>query len=103
MKHKQIRNYFLVIAMVLCVLTSVPAQDIKVPDVPGENVILQWNRVLQETLRTAGQQPSTIFPVRSFAMMHAAMFDAVNSIERSYTPYLTLVDENTFSPSLLKT
>ena len=57
--------------------------------VPPENVILQWNRVLQETIRTPGQQPATIFPVRSFAMMHAAMFDAVNSIDGSYTPYLT--------------
>ena len=58
---------------------------------PPEDVILQWNRVLQETIRTPGQQPPTIFPVRSFAMMHAAMFDAVNSIDGSYTPYLTNV------------
>ena len=57
--------------------------------VSSENVVLQWNRVLQETIRTPGQQPATIFPVRSFAMMHAAMFDAVNSIDGSYTPYLT--------------
>lgn len=57
--------------------------------VPPENVILQWNRVLQETIRTPGLQPPTIFPVRSFAMMHVAMFDAVNSIDGSYTPYLT--------------
>jgi hypothetical protein len=26
-------------------------------------------------------------PVRSYAMMHAAMFDAVNSIDGTYTPY----------------
>ena len=61
------------------------------PLVPSENVILQWNRVLQETIRTPGQQPATIFPVRSFAMMHAAMFDAANSIDGNYTPYLTNV------------
>jgi hypothetical protein len=45
--------------------------------------------VLQETIKSPGQHPSTIFPVRSFAMMHAAMFDAVNSIDGTYTPYLT--------------
>jgi hypothetical protein len=28
-------------------------------------------------------------PVRSYAIMHAAMFDAVNSIDGSYTSYLT--------------
>jgi hypothetical protein len=54
-----------------------------------EDVILQWNRVLMETVRTPGQQPPTIMPVRSYAMMHAAMFDAVNSIDGTYTPYLT--------------
>jgi hypothetical protein len=55
----------------------------------SEDVILQWNRVLMGTIRIPGQQPPTIFPVRSFAMMHAAMFDAVNSIDGSYTPYFT--------------
>lgn len=54
-----------------------------------EDVILQWNRVLMETLLTPGQHPATIMPVRSYAMMHAAMFDAVNSIDGTYTPYLT--------------
>ena len=58
---------------------------------PGEDVVLQWNRVLRETIRTPGQHPSTIMPVRSYAMMHAAMFDAVNSIDGEYTPYLTEV------------
>ncbi len=53
-----------------------------------EDVILQWNRVLMETVLTPGQHPATIMPVRSYAMMHAAMFDAVNSIDGTYTPYL---------------
>lgn len=57
--------------------------------VSPENVIFQWNRVLQETISIPGQHPPTIFPVRSFAMMHTAIFDAVNSIDGSYTPYLT--------------
>ena len=59
-----------------------------------ENVILRWNRVLQETIRTPGMQPPTIFPVRSFAMMHGAMFDAVNSIDRTHTAYLIDVPAN---------
>jgi hypothetical protein len=56
---------------------------------PAEDVVLQWNRVLKETVSTPGQHPPTIMPVRSYAMMHAAMFDAVNSIDGTYTPYLT--------------
>jgi hypothetical protein len=54
-----------------------------------EDVVLQWNRVLMETVLTPGQHPATIMPVRSYAIMHAAMFDAVNSIDGTYTPYLT--------------
>jgi hypothetical protein len=57
----------------------------------NEDVILQWNRVLKETVSTPGLHPATIMPVRSYAMMHAAMFDAVNSIDGGYMPYLTEV------------
>jgi hypothetical protein len=65
------------------------------PAPAGEDVILQWNRVLTETILTPGAHPAaTIFPVRSYAMMHAAMFDAVNSIDRIYTPYYTDVTTN---------
>jgi hypothetical protein len=42
-----------------------------------------------ETVRTPGQHPATIMPVRSYAIMHAAIFDAVNSIDGTYTAYLT--------------
>lgn len=54
-----------------------------------EDVVLQWNRVLMETVLTPGQHPATIMPVRSYAMMHAAIYDAVNSIDGGHTPYLT--------------
>jgi hypothetical protein len=92
MNYKQFLRYLLTITILLCVLTKIEAQKKDAPElaVPGEEVILQWNRVLTETIRTPGAHPSaTIFPVRSYAMMHAAMFDAVNSIDGGYTPYLT--------------
>ncbi|HEY0658588.1 MAG TPA: vanadium-dependent haloperoxidase [Pyrinomonadaceae bacterium] len=91
MNYKQLLNCLLTITILLFTLTNVQARDINQSKSNqfAENVILQWNRVLQETIRTPGQHPATIFPVRSFAIMHAAMFDAVNSIDRSYTPYLT--------------
>src|SRR5688572_3762902 len=54
-----------------------------------EEVVIRWNRVLTETVRTPGQHPATIMQVRSYAMMHAAMFDAVNSIDGTHTAYLT--------------
>src|SRR5687768_15665470 len=100
MNYKLFKNCLLTISVLLFALVSLRAQDINQPESTssGENVILQWNRVLKETISTPGQHPATIFPIRSYAMMHAAMFDAVNSIDRRYTPYLTLVDEKTFSP-----
>lgn len=46
-------------------------------------VVLKWNQVLQNTLAAPGN-PLT---PRSYAMMHIAMFDAVNTIEREFEPY----------------
>src|SRR5437868_10340260 len=51
------------------------------------NPVVQWNRNLLVILRTPGAQPATIHPTRSFAMLHAAIYDAVNSIDRTHQPY----------------
>jgi hypothetical protein len=92
MNYKQFTKGFLTIAIALYfALGNVPAQEVngQTADLTGENVVVRWNRVLRETVSTPGQHPATIMPVRSYAIMHAAMFDAVNSIDGSYTPYLT--------------
>ncbi len=89
-KTKQFLSY-LAIAVFLSglMLTTIQAKA-PTSNAQAEDVILQWNRVLSQSVATPGVHPSaTIFPVRSSAMMHAAMFDAVNSIDGSYTPYLT--------------
>src|ERR1700740_56489 len=52
------------------------------------NPVLQGNRALLVIVRTPGAQPATIHPTRSFAIMHAAIYDAVSAIEGSHTPYL---------------
>ena len=49
---------------------------------PDADVIVEWNELLEGVLPTAG-----LTPPRHYAMLHIAMFDAVNSIERSYLPY----------------
>ena len=85
MNHRQLIKFLLIITISGCVQISALAQNNTASNFndPRENVILQWNRVLKETVSTPGQQPATIMPVRSYAMMHAAMFDAVNSIDRT--------------------
>jgi len=52
------------------------------------NPVVQWNRTLLVIVRTPKAQPATIHPTRSFAIMHAAIYDAVNAINRTHQPYL---------------
>src|SRR2546428_4303267 len=52
------------------------------------NPVVQWNRILLVIVRTPGAQPATIHPTRSFAIMHAAVYDAANAIDGTYKPYL---------------
>src|SRR5436190_10028556 len=58
------------------------------PAVSTLNPVLQWNRILLAIVRTPGAQPATIHTTRSFALMHAAIYDAVNAIARTHAPYL---------------
>jgi hypothetical protein len=55
---------------------------------PNVNAVIQWNRTLLIIVRTPGAQPATVHSTRSFAIMHAAIYDAVNAIDRTHTPYL---------------
>jgi hypothetical protein len=45
-------------------------------------VVFEWNELLEAAVPPAG-----LSPPRYYAMMHVAMFDAVNSIERRYRSY----------------
>jgi PAP2 superfamily len=58
------------------------------PPDPSANPVLQWNKALLVIVRTHGAQPATIHPTRSFALMHAAIYDAVNAIDGTHEPYL---------------
>jgi PAP2 superfamily protein len=57
------------------------------------NPVVQWNRTLLVIVRTPKAQPATIHPTRSFAIMHAAIYDAVNAIDRTHKPYLVHLTE----------
>ena len=52
------------------------------------NAVIEWNRTLLAIVRTPGAQPATIHSTRSFAILHAAIYDAVNNIEPRFSPYL---------------
>lgn len=59
--------------------------------------IAAWNQISETAVKTAGHPP----PVAAldFAIVHLAIYDAVESIERRYEPYYTLVPGATGSPS----
>ena len=58
------------------------------PAVSPLNPVVQWNRILLAIVRTPGAQPATNHATRSFALMHAAIYDAVNAIARTHESYL---------------
>ena len=50
--------------------------------------VVDWNQVLLSIVNTPGAQPANVQPTRNFAILHAAIYDAVNSIDRTHEPYL---------------
>lgn len=65
----------------------------------SEDAVLAWNSVLLQACAN-DYDPAVVSPpdqagptktARAFAIVHAAIFDAVNSIDRSYSPYLAMV------------
>ena len=88
MNTKVIARAFLAAAILIGAHVLISAQSVPTGGQNPEDVIVRWNRVLRETVSTPGQHPATIMPVRSYAMVHAAMFDAVNSIDGTHTAYL---------------
>ena len=85
--------------LVVCAIFSIPKSNAQVLPEKGRenpteafaqalNVVLQWNRTLLAIVRTPGAQPATIHPTRSFAVLHATIYDAVNAIDRTHKPYL---------------
>ena len=53
------------------------------------DVVVDWNSVLLDTIRATGGPPCPIS--RTQALVHAAIYDAVNSIDRRHEPYLDFV------------
>ena len=45
------------------------------------NAVIEWNRTLLAIVRTPGAQPASIHSTRNFAILHAAIYDAVNNID----------------------
>lgn len=53
-------------------------------------IITDWNSILLDTIRTAGTAPP--IAARNMAMVHTAIYNAVNSIDRSHSLYKTQLE-----------
>lgn len=70
------RIKILAAAIILCLVPSLSFGD----------VVTEWNEVLLDMIKTEGI--SNQLGNRTLAMMHIAMFDAINGIQGGYTPFL---------------
>ncbi len=51
-------------------------------------IVVDWNQQLLQIVLTPGAQPATVHPTRSFAILHAAIYDSVVSITKDGPSYL---------------
>ena len=73
--------------LVVCVLSHLAAEPARKPAAAGEvdpDQVLEWNQIFVETLVATGTANSS--SQRLGAIVHTAIFDAFNGIERRYTP-----------------
>jgi hypothetical protein len=75
------RNRLLAATAVLALLAPTPA-DLRATG-PSAAIVFEWNQMLQDTVAATGG----VLGPRHYAMMHIAMFDAVNGIDREFDPY----------------
>lgn len=56
---------------------------------PGTDVVLDWNATLLNAIQAVDTAPP--LGARNQAIVHAAMYDAVNAIDRSHAPYAAIL------------
>ncbi|HEY0686870.1 MAG TPA: vanadium-dependent haloperoxidase [Steroidobacter sp.] len=77
MKYIYLARAVLIVALVCVLPMNARAQR------DSAEIVIEWNELLRQNLPPT----AALAGVRYYAMLHVAMFDAVNVIEREYTPY----------------
>jgi hypothetical protein len=72
------------VGIVLAVGGSVRTDGVRADGDRGGNPVLQWNRLATEILPI---EAGPVLDARAMAILHAAIHDALNGIERRYEPY----------------
>src|SRR3954464_2375739 len=66
--------------------SNVCVEPLETRTLMAADTVLEWNQAAVEATRVARLSPNA--QTRVLAMVHGAVFDAVNGIERDYAPYL---------------
>jgi hypothetical protein len=69
-----------------CRLQLEALEDRLVPSADTADMVLQWNDVMREAIRVTNTQAT--FGSRIMAITHAAVYDAVNALDRTHEVYL---------------
>jgi hypothetical protein len=68
--------------------TGAAARTQSTSPAPSVNAVIEWNRTLLAIVRAPRAQPATIHSTRNFAILHAAVFDAIANASGGFDPYL---------------
>jgi hypothetical protein len=83
------RKTLLLVSLLASNFSTVPAETAP----QTLNSVIAWNRCLLVIVRTPGAQPATVHATRNFAILHAAIYDAVNAIDQTHQPYLIRIPD----------
>jgi hypothetical protein len=84
---------FVILTLFLCSLSFAetlsaievnPQQETATRPIQNGNSVTQWNAIALQVLTS---DPGLVLDSRAYAIMHAAIHDAVNGVERRYKPY----------------
>jgi hypothetical protein len=83
--------------IILCGLALVGLATVFATNAKAQDPIADWNAIAETAVKTNGAPP----PVAAldFAIVHLAIYDAVESIDRRYEPYHAFVPDASGSPS----
>ncbi len=71
----------------LCLAATV---GFAMPCFAGSNMVIDWNRAALEAIRVDRSSPP--IATRNLAMMHVAIYDSVNAIDRAHQPYYVQIE-----------
>jgi Ca2+-binding RTX toxin-like protein len=66
------------------------AESLESREFLSTDAVLQWNAIALDAIRTDRTAPP--LAARDLAIMHVAIYDAVNSIDHQYAPYISFVN-----------